>query len=300
MNSPAGARHPRGEARLSGAAHLGGAARLGGAVHLGGAARPRALTPLCGSASLALLCGLAMCALLLAARRGTAAAQPLAPALLPIASIVLALVAWSGRALGAVARAAQTSAFERMSPLIATSASLLLMGLALGAAGRPWWAALSYWTVIALEEGWAWRSYLSGGDSFRLLRTRNRSRRWPEPRPLSQVAAPTPVSTGPDRPHRLTQEYSRASLGEGQEQIRGVLHLHVPEGARTAIAHVGFCPPFAERPRFEMRLASGPPCRLKVGQLLPQGARIEIKLHAPLAAAQTFSLEFTADGQEIR
>lgn len=260
-----------------------------------------ALTALCGPASVALLCGLAMCAVLLVARRAASAAQPLAPALLPLTALVLALIAWSSRALSAIAKTSNTSRLSQAAPLTVTSASLLMLGLALGAGGRPWWAALAYWMIVALEEAWAWRSYRLTRHPFRGSPAPNRSRGLSEPRLSPPLAPPAPPVTGHswNPPHRLTQEYARASLGDGREQIRGNLHLHVPQGARTAIAHVGFCPPFAERPQFEMRLTSGPPCRLKVGQLLPQGARIEIKLHAPPTAPQTLSLEFTADGPEL-
>ena len=74
----------------------------------------------------------------------------------------------------------------------------------------------------------------------------------------------------------------------------------LPDGTRTATAHVAFCPPFAERPQFDVRRTAGPACRVKLGQLLPQGARIEIKLHAPAAASDRLSLEFTAHGQGLQ
>lgn len=282
MTWQAGARHPLGESPLHPAARQG------------------ALSALSGSASIAFVCGLPLCAMLLAARRGIAAAQPLTPALLPATAIVLALVAWTGRWLGARSRPLRMSAILCAAPLVTTSTSLLLLGLAIGAGERPWWAALAYWIIVGSEEGWAWRAYLVGRSSFRHFPARSSFGRSSEAKPMPPVIAPTPaVDRELAAPQRLTQEYARASLGDGQEQIKGALHLYVPQGSRTATAHIGFCPPFAARPRFEMRLTAGPPCRLKLGQLLPQGARIEIKLHAPPTAPQTLSLAFTADGSEL-
>ena len=281
------------------------AASTGAARPLGqrrdGEARRTAWAALCGQASLVLLCGLPLCAVMLAVRRFSLDAQPLHPALLPPVALLSVSVAWVARRLAAISPPGPRGAVARAAPLLATSTSLLVLGLAIGAGGRPWWAALAFWAIAALEEAWAWRSCLAEPNGSRFRFAENSFRRSSETDPHRPLVLPPPVSARRQvsAHHRLTQEYTRASLEGGEERIQGALHLLVRAGARTATAHVAFCPPFAARPQFETRLTSGPPCRLKVGQLLPQGARIEIKLHATLAVDQTLSLEFTADGQEL-
>lgn len=238
---------------------------------------------LCRPASFMLLAGLLMGSVLLLARRSMASAQPLEPALLPLAALALCLTAWLARRLWHLA--APRDGRWRLALLAATSSSLVLFGLALGATGRPWWAALIYWAIVILAETWAWTRPLVERNSFRSV----------------VPSAPPSLrdSSGGSR-QRVTQEYTRASLADGQEMVRGALHLMLPDGTRTATAHVAFCPPFAERPQFDVRRTAGPACRVKLGQLLPQGVRIEIKLHAPATDLDRLSLEFTAHGQGLQ
>lgn len=233
-------------------------------------------------ASFMLVAGLLMGSVLLLVRRSMASAQPLDPVLLPLAALALVLTAWLARRLWRLA--ARRDGRRRLVLLATTSTSLILFGLALGATGRPWWSASVYWAIVILEEAWAWTRPFVERNAFRSV---------------SSVTQPSSHDLAGASRQRITQEYTRASLADGQELIRGALHLALRDGTRVATAHVAFCPPFAERPQFDVRLTAGPACRVKLGQLLPQGARIEIKLHAPAAATDRLSLEFTAHGQAL-
>lgn len=240
-----------------------------------------------------LLAGLLMGSVLLLVRRSTASAQPLAPALLPLAALALCVTAWLARRLWHLR--ARLYGRVQLALLATTSTSLILFGFALGATGRCWWAALAYWAIIMFEEGWSWTRPRVVRNSFRSPISVERN----SFRAMIPSAPPSLQDSGGASRQRITQEYTRASLADGQELIRGALHLALRDGTRVATAHVAFCPPFAERPQFDVRLTSGPACRVKLGQLLPQGARIEIKLHAPAAATDRLSLEFTAHGQAL-
>lgn len=248
---------------------------------------------LCRSASVLLLAGLLMGSALLLVRRSMASAQPLEPALLPVAALALVLTAWLARRLWRLG--GRPVGRVRLALLASTSTSLILFGFALGATSLPWWAALVYWAIVMLEEGWSWTRPLVKRNSFRSPHSVERN----SFRSVSTRTQPSPHDHAGASRQRLTQEYTRASLADGQELIRGALHLALLDGTRVATAHVAFCPPFAERPQFDVRLTAGPACRVKLGQLLPQGARIEIKLHAPAAATDRLSLEFTAHGQAL-
>lgn len=98
---------------------------------------------------------------------------------------------------------------------------------------------------------------------------------------------------GPSSP-RVLQQFTRSLSAEGEETIEGSVTISVDRGSKTGAAHVGFCPPFAARPQFELRPTSGRGVVLKVGQLLPQGVRIEAKLPAPAAATRIVSVQFVA------
>lgn len=244
-------------------------------------------------ASLMLLAGLLVGSVLLLVRRSTASAQPLDPVLLPLAALALCLTAWLARRLWSLA--ARRDSRRRLTLLATTSTSLILFGLALGATGRSWWLALVYWAIVILEESWAWSRPLVERNSFRSPHSVDLN----SFRSVSFLTEPSSHDLAGTSRQRITQEYTRASLADGQELIRGSLHLALRDGTRVATAHVAFCPPFAERPQFDVRLTAGPACRVKLGQLVPQGARIEIKLHAPAAATDRLSLEFTAHGQAL-
>lgn len=248
---------------------------------------------LCRPATVLLLAGLLMGSVLLLVRRSMSSAQPLEPALLPVAALALALTAWLARRLWSVGRRPDNRG--RLALLVTTSTSLILFGFALGATGQPWRAALVYWAIVMLEEGRSWARPLVKRNSFRSPRSVERN----SFRSVSTRTQPSLHDHAGASLQRITQEYTRASLADGQELIRGALHLALLDGTRVATAHVAFCPPFAERPQFDVRLTAGPACRVKLGQLLPQGARIEIKLHAPAAATDRLSLEFNAHGQAL-
>jgi hypothetical protein len=57
---------------------------------------------------------------------------------------------------------------------------------------------------------------------------------------------------------------------------------------------VAFCPPFKSTPRLEVQQREGPAARVKTAQLLPYGARLDLKLAAAAEQPLTVVLQFIA------
>ena len=66
-------------------------------------------------------------------------------------------------------------------------------------------------------------------------------------------------------------------------------------GQRTASVHIAFCPPFAQTPEVSAEQTAGPPARLKTVQVLPYGARFDLKLAAACPESADVLLEFIAE-----
>ena len=57
---------------------------------------------------------------------------------------------------------------------------------------------------------------------------------------------------------------------------------------------MAFCPAFERTPTVEFEVISGPPVRLELGQVLPLGARWDVKLAQSAKQATAILLRFTA------
>ena len=78
----------------------------------------------------------------------------------------------------------------------------------------------------------------------------------------------------------LQQRFERLLLAdEGVDCMRGTIHLSVAAGARSAIGHVGFCPPFHEVPHVEVGTRSeAVEAAIVAAEILPWGVRVECRL----------------------
>ncbi|MEX2559152.1 MAG: hypothetical protein WD403_04515, partial [Pirellulales bacterium] len=99
---------------------------------------------------------------------------------------------------------------------------------------------------------------------------------------------------GDDERERVTQHVVRAFTAAGDDVLRATLGVDMATGQRGATAHLAFCPPFAMTPQAQVIQTAGPACRIKLAQLLPYGARIEIKLAAPAPQELSIQVQFTA------
>jgi len=107
----------------------------------------------------------------------------------------------------------------------------------------------------------------------------------------AQAARHTPMALGEARaiadPHDkapddrdVWQQLSRARTEDGEDRLEGWVRVECSAGQRGEVVHLAFCPPFQRIPKLEAHCQSGPSARIKVTQLLPYAARIELRLDA--------------------
>jgi len=80
---------------------------------------------------------------------------------------------------------------------------------------------------------------------------------------------------------QIVQQLYRVRDGRGQEIVYGTVRADFEVGQRTAIVHVGFCPPLSHLPEIEAESLPGTSARIKIVQALAHGTRLEVRLPAP-------------------
>ena len=79
----------------------------------------------------------------------------------------------------------------------------------------------------------------------------------------------------------ILQQLTLRTTTEGGQELSGWLRMPLAAGQRTGSLHVAFCPSFNQAPQVQAEAVSGPDCRLKAAQVLPYGARLDVKLDEP-------------------
>ncbi|MGQ9575248.1 MAG: hypothetical protein ACUVUC_08020 [Thermoguttaceae bacterium] len=236
-------------------------------------------------------------ALVLAWRRAAGVLQvPLSPAALGTLGLLAAACAWAVRA--ARSHAALSRLSGRAIPLLDCLASVSLVGLgaALSLPDSQPAALVFFWVVFGAEELCTWIARARGKRGFgRCLGPAETGstglagsagplfgRGWPAPN----------AAAG-----QVVQQLVRSRAADGTETLCGRVRIAVAPWQRTATAHVAFCPPFAHTPRLTFQQQSGPAARIKPAQLLPYGARFDLKLTDGPQSATSILLEFAAEGK---
>jgi len=209
------------------------------------------------------LAGLAALAALLVMRRAAGAlTQPLPwPALLALAAIVL-LVRLLGHC-GAV-----SNRWSHVAHGSFTCCSLAVLA-ALWLPQSEVFPLLVCFVGLVGVEVWCWQAVLS------------------LPRECPAIAASTaePTSASDELEEafdpQLLSQIERRMLAEGGEQIVGSLVAAFAAQQRTHDVHLPFCPPLAKLPTVEAEAVEGPAARVRVVQVLANGARLEVRLDEP-------------------
>ena len=76
----------------------------------------------------------------------------------------------------------------------------------------------------------------------------------------------------------IVQQLYRVRGDDGRELIYGTLRADFHPGQRTAVLHVGFCPPLPYLPEIEADPLPSSSARLKVVQAMAHGARLDVRL----------------------
>lgn len=122
----------------------------------------------------------------------------------------------------------------------------------------------------------------------------------PRSRPAGDFAEIAPAFEQPPLPAvlpcpgHLTQRFERYDAA-GDDCLRGTLSLAVPQGARTASGHVGFCPSFTQTPIIEVTTAyDGVEAVVAAAEVLPWGVRVECRLDEPAEEAFEIPIDIFA------
>jgi hypothetical protein len=178
---------------------------------------------------------------------------------------------------------------------------LLTIGLAslAGAISLPGSAIAGLWilwlVVIGAEVGGWWLTDPQG----RLTRKTESQPKRAAPQPADCGGGPPPRCTDLDGLALVRDESVRLQLvrrrdAAGLDELRGWAMVELAAGQRTAMLHVAFCPTFTATPAIQARQASGPTARVKAAQILPWGARIEVKLSEAVQSPCAARIEFQA------
>jgi hypothetical protein len=151
-------------------------------------------------------------------------------------------------------------------------------------ADTPPAAVLFFRAIVLVEESWAWLWF---------VRTRTRSgfspNAGPPESPVCRTKTPDPFIA-----EEVTQQLTRSQAADGAEELAGWLRLPFAVGQRTGSVHVAFCPPLRVTPELAVEQIDGPEARIKTAQLLPYGARFDLKLAAAAEEDTSVLLQFSA------
>ena len=94
----------------------------------------------------------------------------------------------------------------------------------------------------------------------------------------------------------VLQQLTLRTTAEGGQELSGWLRMPLAAGQRTGSLHVAFCPSFDQAPQVQAEAVSGPDCRIKAAQVLPYGARLDVKLDEPAGEDESVLVWFHATG----
>jgi hypothetical protein len=246
-------------------------------------APPRPVAEVALWAAVCLVGLLGSAALLLCWRRLSAGlARPLAPAGLVGAGATVAALAAIGRIAWRYGRTSRPADWLDRAVAGATTGAVLALGAAVSLPDSSLVGLVVLWGVLAVEEVWAWSRSPTAGSGTRFRRPARP--RGPAPRANVQDAGrgEPPGAAALDRPPQqdVLQQLTRSRTPDGAETLSGWLRVPLAPGQRSTSVHVAFCPPFDRTPEATLVQIDGPDARIKTVQLLPYGARFDLKLAA--------------------
>lgn len=121
-------------------------------------------------------------------------------------------------------------------------------------------------------------------------------------RPRARATITTPRGRSHHRAPRPRSEPTQSIvrwMSGNRDSLRGRVLVRLALGRRTASAHVAFCPPFAETPLVQIKASARSGLDVSVGQVLPHGARFDVKLGTSSASKLTVPIEFSASGPPL-
>ena len=236
-------------------------------------------------------------------------ARPLPVADMLFTGLLLAWLAWIGHL--------PSTAHGHIARHMIVSVALADLGLAFSRSGGNAAGLIGFWALLLVEELWAWRFVRRRvGQASLRAQAHQRGRGGPA---LASQAWPTlqpypTLQTEPDEEpyceacERLgddlfdeiepaddvMQQLTFRTTAAGGQEISGWLRMPLAAGQRSGSLHVAFCPPLKDVPEVQAEAYSGPACRIKAAQVLPYGARLDVKLDNPAAEGDSLLVRLFA------
>jgi hypothetical protein len=242
----------------------------------------------------------ALAVLLLCRRAASAIHEPLPAAGLILVGISLAAIASIAHGIGRLSAQKNCNLISEITlsvALFAVAATLTMPGASLP-------GLCFFWLILLAEEAWAWQTRLHRGAGCQPALTIRPLGNLPHNEPHGVLPNPTePTARQEPRPsecvetilpEEVTQQLTRSTAADGTEELAGWLRVPFTVGQRTISVHLAFCPPFAHVPELNVEQIDGPETRIKAAQVLPYGARLDLKLHAASETPSTVVLQFSA------
>ncbi len=183
--------------------------------------------------------------------------------------------------------------------ILAASGITTLATLALAAAvslpASPPQGLLGLWLAILTGESLGLRGLLS--PPLPLPRRKAPLAKLADPPPLAETTT-QPAYSPRVSPHEISQQVQRALTQDQRDSCFGWVRAHFHAQQRTENLHLAFCPPFLTTPTVDLQQLDGPPLQIKAAQVLPYGARVELRLARASDQPVTATIGFTAVEQE--
>jgi hypothetical protein len=255
--------------------------------------------------SLGVLLGLlSLSAVVVVWRRAVGAlTSPLSPSMLLTAGLMVVVAASCTRLLerrvclrgGDGRRETQAQQFRWLIALL-PSACIVAIGISLSLPGTVATGVLAFWAMLVAEECWAWRVVVVRLSQWRGRQEQEGLSAGTDAPTLEAVRSTQYAAETKTLPSTMLQHFTRSQAADGSEELSGWVRVPFVAGQRTGNAHLAFCPPFATTPELVVEQLDGPRCRIKTVQLLPYGARLELKCAAVAKDPGSVLLRFSANG----
>ena len=253
--------------------------------------------------------GLLLVSLLLLTRRSTGAlVKPLEAPVLLTAAVALAGIAASLRFVWRRIAANQHGVLGGGLVAWIPALALLLLGGALSLPQSSTYALIGFWAILIVEEiaslliGPRWLGHLDRRGGARAAEPPAQ----PPDAEADGLSATAELERPPERPEEVTPDYlppevsqqiTRCRDGDGSDVLYGMLRGQLEPGQRSLSFHVAFCPPFDRVPDLSDEQVEGPPAAVKQGQVLPYGARLDLRLRSASEEPQSVVLRIHAQSK---
>lgn len=240
-------------------------------------------------------CLLLAAGVLLGVRRLTGGlATPLSPAALLFATIIAVSMTVSAREVVGrldLASLGIASPVSAMCLLGAGVVGLLLFAVSLSIPGTNPAALVGMWGLVL-----AWVALSIVAEARRWKRGRV-PRSMQRPVRPALPAMPLETSEDPDieeSSDEVFQQMQRGVTEDGHDFCHGWVRARFEPRQRVASIHLAFCPPMAIVPEMHIDQVAGPEAKIKIAQLLPYGARLELRLSEAHEGVTSTRVEFSA------